>query len=73
MDDYLCLLIILRSGKGSNEVVIRIDEWGSVCYEWVNKIWLMYVKNVFNMVKSIVRKIIGGIGLYFGLLFGLKN
>lgn len=73
MDDYSCLPITLRSGKGSNEVVIRIDEWGSVRYEWVNKTWSTYAKNAFNTVKSIARKIIGGIGSYFGSLFGSKN
>lgn len=73
MDDYSCLPITLRSGKGSNEVVIRIDEWGSVRYEWVNKTWSTYAKNAFNTVKSIARKIIGGIGSFFGSLFGSKN
>lgn len=73
MDDYSCLPITLRSGKGSNLVVIRIDEWGSVRYEWVNKTWSTHVNNAFNKVKSIARKIVGEIGSFFGSRFGSKN
>lgn len=73
MDDYLYLLIILRSGFGSNKIFIKIDEWGRVWYEWVRKIWLMYFNNVVDIVKSIVIIIVSGIGLFFGLLFGLNK
>lgn len=54
MDDFLCQPITLGSGSGSNKVVIRIDEWGSVRYEWVHKTWLS--NKAFHTVQSIVKK-----------------
>lgn len=70
MDDYSCLPITLRSGYGSNKIVIRIDEWGTVRYEWDKKTWLTYVNNASDKVKSIARKIVGGIGSFIGSIFG---
>lgn len=72
MDDYLYLLIILRSGFGSNKIFIKIDEWGGVWYEWVRKIWLMYFNNVVDIVKSIVIRIVSGIGIVFWIIVWFK-
>lgn len=70
MDDYLYLPITLRSGYGSNKIVIRIDEWGRVRYEWVRKTWSTYFNNAVDTVKSIASTILSGIGSFFGSFFG---
>lgn len=70
MDDYLYLPITLRSGSGSNKILIKIDEWGRVRYEWVRKTWSMYFNNAVDTVKIIASKIVSGIGSFFGSLFG---
>lgn len=70
MDDYLYLPITLRSGYGSNKIVIRIDEWGRVRYEWVRKTWSTYFNNAVDTVKSIASTILSGIGSFFGSIFG---
>lgn len=70
MDDYLYLPITLRSGSGSNKILIKIDEWGRVRYEWVRKTWSTYFNNAVDTVKSIATTIVSGIGSFFGSLFG---
>lgn len=57
MDDFLCQPITLRSGSGSNKVVIRIDECGSVRYECVLKTWSSNI--AVHTVQSIVKNIMG--------------
>lgn len=70
MDDYLYLPITMRSGSGSNKILIKIDEWGRVRYEWVRKTWSTYFNNAVDKVKSIATTIVSGIGSFFGSLFG---
>lgn len=57
MDDFLCQPITLRSGSGSNKVVIRIDECGSVRYEYVLKTWSSNI--AVHTVQSIVKNMMG--------------
>lgn len=73
MDDYIYLPITLRSGSGSNKILIKIDEWGGVRYEWVRKTWSTYFNNAVDTVKSIATRIVSGIGIVLWIIVWFKQ
>ncbi|XP_062597223.1 uncharacterized protein LOC134258700 [Saccostrea cucullata] len=73
MDDYLYEPITLCCGSGSNKLIIYIDEWGNVQYQWAKKTWSLHFNNAFQTVDRIARKIVSGFTSFFGSLFASNN
>ena len=73
LNGFLSHPITLQSGSGSNKMIIQIDQFGNVAYNWVKQTWLTHFRDAGALVKKITRSILGGFASFFGSLLGSNN